>query len=50
MSKQVILCVDDERMVLDSLYNKLKQHLGNEYLIEIAESKRSSRDSKSGQK
>lgn len=38
MSKQVILCVDDERMVLDSLYYKLKQHLGNEYLIEIAES------------
>ena len=38
MSKQVILCVDDERMILDSLYHRLKQHLGNNYTIEVAES------------
>lgn len=38
MSKQVILCVDDERMILDSLYRTLKQHLGNDYSIEVAES------------
>lgn len=38
MSKQVILCVDDERMILDSLYHRLKQHLGNHYTIEVAES------------
>lgn len=38
MAKQVILCVDDESMILDSLCYQLKQHLGNTYDIEVAES------------
>jgi signal transduction histidine kinase/DNA-binding response OmpR family regulator len=37
MSKQVILCVDDEKMILDSLYYQLRQYLGNSYHIETAE-------------
>lgn len=38
MSKLVILCVDDEQTILDSLEIELKKSLGNEYLIETAES------------
>ncbi|HAO19431.1 MAG: hypothetical protein BWK80_30955 [Desulfobacteraceae bacterium IS3] len=38
MKKPVILCVDDERMVLISLKDQLMQYLGNDYVIEIAES------------
>ncbi len=38
MSKPVIICVDDERIVLVSLRDQLTQHLGNEYEIELAES------------
>lgn len=38
MSKPVILCVDDERIILDSLKSQLSQHLGNDYLLEVAES------------
>ncbi len=37
MSKQVILCVDDEKMILDSLSSQLRQYLGNIYQIETAE-------------
>ena len=37
ISKQVILCVDDEKMILDSLYYQLRQYLGNSYQIETAE-------------
>ena len=37
MSKQVIICVDDEATVLRSLKAELKEVVGKEYLIEIAE-------------
>lgn len=38
MSKPVILCVDDEIVVLDSLKTQLKKAFDKEYLYEIAES------------
>jgi len=38
MAKPVIICVDDERVVLVSLRDQLIQHLGNDYDIELAES------------
>lgn len=38
MPKPVILCVDDEIVVLDSLKTQLKKNLGDCYLYEIAES------------
>ncbi len=37
MNRQVILCVDDEVIVLDALKEQLQQEFGNEILIEIAE-------------
>ena len=37
-SKKVILCVDDERLVLTSLKAQLKRGLGPDYIIETAES------------
>lgn len=37
MSKPVILCVDDERVVLTSLKAQLKSAFGNAYLYELAE-------------
>ncbi|NJK68207.1 MAG: response regulator [Microcoleus sp. CSU_2_2] len=37
MTKQVIICVDDEKTVLKSLKTELKDALGNAYQIEIAE-------------
>ena len=37
MSKPVILCVDDERMVLDSLRTQLAAEFGNAYIYEGAE-------------
>jgi CheY-like chemotaxis protein len=37
MSKLVILCVDDEKMVLKSLKRQLKQAFGNNYQYEVAE-------------
>lgn len=38
MSKLVILCVDDEAMVLKSIRDQLKRHFSSEdYIIEIAE-------------
>jgi class 3 adenylate cyclase/DNA-binding NarL/FixJ family response regulator len=37
VSKPVILCVDDERIVLSSLQTELIDALGDEYLIETAE-------------
>ena len=37
MSKAVILCVDDERMVLDSLRAQLSSSFGNNYVYEAAE-------------
>ncbi len=37
MTKQVIICVDDEKTILKSLKTELKDTLGNTYQIEIAE-------------
>jgi response regulator RpfG family c-di-GMP phosphodiesterase len=37
MASNVIICVDDERSVLESLKKVLGEGLGNDYLIEIAE-------------
>lgn len=37
MSKAVILCVDDERIVLDSLRTQLSSSFGNNYIYEAAE-------------
>lgn len=37
MNKPVIICVDDERVVLISLRDQLIQQLGNKYEIELAE-------------
>ena len=37
MSKPVILCVDDEKVVLNSLKRQLKQAFGNQYQYEEAE-------------
>ena len=36
--KPVILCVDDEKIVLNSLKAELKGHFGEKYMIETAES------------
>lgn len=38
MSKGVIFCVDDEKIVLNSLKTELKNAFGTEYIIETAES------------
>jgi PAS domain S-box-containing protein len=38
MSKPVIICVDDEQTILDSLEVELQKALGDEYLIETAQS------------
>ncbi|MCP4698804.1 MAG: response regulator [Gammaproteobacteria bacterium] len=38
MNKPIILCVDDERIILTRLKMELKEVLGDEYLIELAES------------
>lgn len=38
MPKPVMLCVDDERIVLDSLKMQLKQAFGDEFFYEVAES------------
>ena len=37
MPKKAILCVDDEKMVLDSLKEQLKNRFGQKYLYEVAE-------------
>jgi CheY-like chemotaxis protein len=36
--KRVILCVDDEKIILDSLESELSQKLPSNYIIELAES------------
>ncbi|WP_372774401.1 response regulator [Mangrovibacterium sp.] len=38
MSKNVILCVDDEKIILDSIKAQLKEYYGNSFLYETAES------------
>jgi DNA-binding NtrC family response regulator len=37
MDKNVILCVDDEKMILDSLKAQLKERYGNSFSYETAE-------------
>jgi PAS domain S-box-containing protein len=37
MTKQVILCVDDEVMVLDGLKAELREAIGDDYWVEVAE-------------
>lgn len=37
MPKPVILCVDDEKSILESLKTQLKAAFGNAYLYEVAE-------------
>jgi DNA-binding NtrC family response regulator len=37
MTKPVIICIDDEPTILDSLKIQLKKALGDEYIIETAE-------------
>ncbi|HAG81849.1 MAG TPA: hybrid sensor histidine kinase/response regulator, partial [Cyanobacteria bacterium UBA12227] len=36
MNKPVVICVDDEQTILDSLEIELQKSLGDEYLIETA--------------
>ncbi len=38
MENAVILCVDDERVVLNGLQSQLSRDFGNEYILEFAES------------
>lgn len=38
MSNPVILCVDDEKIILDSIKTQLKRHFGNRFDYEIASS------------
>lgn len=38
MPKKAILCVDDEKIILQSLKTQIKKHFGSEYLYEFAES------------
>lgn len=37
MPRSVILCVDDEKMVLDALISQLQQEFQKDFVIEIAE-------------
>jgi CheY-like chemotaxis protein len=37
MSQNVILCVDDEKVILDSLERQLEDAFGDDYLYEFAE-------------
>ncbi len=38
MSNVAILCVDDEKVILDSLKRQLRRQFGSEFLYEVAES------------
>jgi DNA-binding NarL/FixJ family response regulator len=37
-TKKAILCVDDEQIVLTSLKTQIKEHFGDRYMYEMAES------------
>lgn len=39
ISKKAILCVDDEKIILQSLKAQIKKHFGDRYLYEFAESR-----------
>ncbi|MFZ5353681.1 MAG: response regulator [Bacillota bacterium] len=36
MKQKAILCVDDEKIILDSLKSQIKRHFGSDYKCEIA--------------
>lgn len=38
MNKPIILCIDDEKIILDSLGSELSKSVGSNYIIELAES------------
>jgi CheY-like chemotaxis protein len=38
MNKKAILCVDDEKIILNSLKNQIRSYFGNRYVLEAAES------------
>ncbi|MCS6833293.1 MAG: response regulator [Flammeovirgaceae bacterium] len=38
MKKPAIICVDDEKIILNSLKTLLKNEFGNQYIIEVSES------------
>ena len=38
MWKKLIICIDDDKTILDSLKAQLKKNFGNEYVYEFAES------------
>ena len=38
MPRKAILCVDDEKIILDSLKLQMKKHFGNDYTYEFAQS------------
>ncbi|MBN1598598.1 MAG: response regulator [Bacteroidales bacterium] len=38
MDRKAIICVDDESIILDSLYEQLEKNFGDDYIYEIAES------------
>jgi CheY-like chemotaxis protein len=38
MAKRAILCVDDEKIILDSLKTQIKKRFGGQYVYEFAES------------
>ncbi|GAA4230840.1 response regulator [Postechiella marina] len=38
MDKTIIICVDDEKIILDSIKAQLKQNYGNSFMYETAES------------
>ncbi len=44
MAKKVIVCVDDEKMVLNSLSKQLERELGDRCYLEIAESAEEAED------
>ncbi len=38
MTKKAIICIDDERIILQALKTQLKSHYGSKYIYEFAES------------
>jgi len=37
MKEKVILCIDDEKTILESLKSQLRRNLGDDYIYELAE-------------
>jgi CheY-like chemotaxis protein len=38
MARNAIICVDDEKIILNSLKAQIKSYFGNKYIVEVAES------------